>query len=80
MKTRISLKYFVSYCRFYIQSKIHKEGYPGRPVSSSVNCHTSNISKYVDYHLQSIVQKIRSYMQLRSDFLRKINKIEKNTR
>ena len=35
--------------RFYIQHKIHKECNPGRPVISSVNCHTSNISKYVDY-------------------------------
>ena len=35
--------------RFYIQPKIRKEGNPGRPVISSVNYHTSNISKYVDY-------------------------------
>ena len=35
--------------RFYIQPKIHKPSNPGRPVISSVNCHTS---KYVDYHLQ----------------------------
>ena len=58
--------------RFYIQPKIHKQGNPGRPVISSVNCHTSNISKYVDYHLQPIVQQIPSYIQGTSDFLRKI--------
>ena len=28
--------------------KIHKEGNPGRTVVSSINCHTTNISKYVD--------------------------------
>ena len=36
--------------QFYISPKIHKEGNPGRPVISSINCHTANISKYVDYH------------------------------
>ena len=28
--------------------KIHKEGNPGRTVVSSINCHTTNISKYAD--------------------------------
>ena len=63
--------------RFYIQRKIHKQGNPGRPAISSVNCHTSDISKYVDYHLQPIVQQIPSYIQDTSDFWRKINKVEK---
>ena len=49
--------------RFYIQPKIHKQGNPGRPVNDSVNFHTSNISKYVDYHLLPIVQQITSYVQ-----------------
>ena len=62
--------------RFYIQPKIHKPSNPGRPVISSVNCHTS---KYVDYHLQSIVQQIPSYIQGTSYFLLKINKMEKIT-
>ena len=63
--------------RFYIQPKIHKQDNPGRPAISSRNCHTSNISKYVDYHLRPIVQQIPCYIQNTSDFLRKINKIEK---
>ena len=41
--------------RFYIQPKIYQQNNPGRPVISSVNCHTWNISEYVDYHLQPIV-------------------------
>ena len=28
---------------FYMQPKIHKQGNPGRPVISSVNCHTTKI-------------------------------------
>ena len=46
--------------QFYISPKIHKEENPGRPVVSSINCHTANISKYVDYHLQPIMQQIPS--------------------
>ena len=42
--------------QFYAKSKIHKEGIPGRPMISSVNYHSSEISQYVDYHLQSIAQ------------------------
>ena len=36
--------------KFFSQSKIHKKGNPGRPVVSSANFHTSNISKYLGYH------------------------------
>ena len=42
--------------KFYLRLKINKEGKRGRPVVSSLNCHTANISKYVDYHLQPIVK------------------------
>ena len=40
--------------RFYLLPKIHKPNNPGRPVVSSINCHTEKISKYVDYHLQPL--------------------------
>ena len=36
---------------FYMQAKIHKECNAGRSVISSVNCHTTKISQYVDHHL-----------------------------
>ena len=49
---------------------MHKQGNPGRPVISSVNCLTSNISKYLDYHLQPIVQQIPPYIEDTNDFLR----------
>ena len=32
--------------KFYKSPKIHKEGNSGRPVVSSTNCHTANVSKY----------------------------------
>ena len=62
--------------RFYTQSKIHKEGNPGKPVISSVNCHTSQISEYVDYHLQPIAKQIPSYVKDASDFISKLKAVE----
>ena len=61
--------------RFYITPKIHKLGNPGRPVVSSVNCHTANISKYTDYHLQPVVKQIPSYIKDINDFINEINDI-----
>ena len=55
--------------KFYTRPKIHKTGNPGRPVVSSVNCHTSTISKYVNFHLQPIVKSIPSYGRDTTDFL-----------
>ena len=44
--------------KFYISPKIHKESNPGRPVINSVNYHTSEISRFVDHHLQPLVREI----------------------
>ena len=60
--------------KFYLRPKIHKEGNPGHPVVSSVNCHTANISKYVDYHLQPIVKETLSYVRDTQDILKKLEK------
>ena len=62
--------------RFYTQPNIHKEGNSGRPVSSSLNCHISKISQYVDYHLQPIVKQIPSYVKDTSDFISKPKALE----
>ena len=58
--------------QFYISPK----GNPGRPVVRSTNCHTANISKYVDYHLQPIVKQIPSYVKDTNDFINKINAVK----
>ena len=41
--------------KLHLLQKKHKENNPDRPMISLVNCHTDNISKYVDHHLQSLV-------------------------
>ena len=62
--------------KFYISPKIHKEGNPGRPVVSSINCHTANISKYIDYLLQPIVKRMPSHVKDTNDFINKINAVK----
>ena len=64
--------------KFYLRPKIHKEGNPGRPVVSSVNCHTANISKYVDYHLQPIVKEIPLYVK-DTRFSQKVRESKRHT-
>ena len=56
----------------YLLPKVHKPGNPGRPVVSSIGCHTENISKFVDYHLQPINQALPSYIKDSTDFLNKL--------
>ena len=60
---------------FYLKPKLHKECVPGRPVISSVNCHTSKKSEYADYHVQPIVREI-PHVKDAGDLLRKINAAE----
>ena len=58
--------------RFYLLPKIRKEGNPGRPVVSSVNSHTSKISKFVDHHIQPLAKGLISYVKDTTDFITKI--------
>ena len=51
--------------RLYLLPKVHKPGNPGRPVVSSIGCHTERISKYVDHHLQPLNQSLPSYTRIR---------------
>ena len=57
--------------------KVHKEVNPGRPVVSSIDCHTTKISKDTDHQLQSHVKELKSYVKDSTDFIRKINSMEK---
>ena len=62
--------------KFSLLPKIHKEGNPERPVIDSMNCHTAEISRYVDYHLQPEVTKLKSYTKDSTDAINKIKEIE----
>ena len=49
--------------KFYLPPKTHKQRKTGRPVVSSVNTHTVNISNHIDFYLQSIVKGIPSTLK-----------------
>ena len=40
---------------------------------NSIKCHTSEVSRFVDHHLQPLVRKIHSYIKDTNDFINKIN-------
>ena len=53
--------------------KIHEINNSGKPLASSIGCHSTNISKFVYYHLPPLVKNIPSYLQNSNDFLNKID-------
>ena len=57
--------------------KVHKEGNLGRPVVSSIDCHTTKTLKYMKNQLQPHVKELKSYVKDSTDFIRKINSMEK---
>ena len=59
--------------KFYISPKIHTPNNPRRLVINSIECHTSEISRFVDHHLQPVVKQIPSYMKDRNHFISKVN-------
>ena len=61
--------------RFYLLPKIHKPNNPGRPVVSSINCHTERISQYVDSHLQPLNKALPTYVQDSTDFIKKLENL-----
>ena len=60
--------------RFYLLPKIHKRlnSVPGRPVISNCGYLTENISSFLDFHLQPLAKKIKSFIKDSNDFLCKL--------
>ena len=59
--------------KFYIAPKINKEKNPRKPVINSINCHTSEISRFVDHYLQLSVKETPSYIKDNNDSANQIN-------
>ena len=55
---------------FYMLPKIHKEGNPGRPIVSTVNCPTELIREYLDSIFAPMVEKLPTYVKDSSEMLR----------
>ena len=63
MKPRTSL--------FYILPKIHKPKIPGRPIVSSINSVTENISEFLTKCIQPLTLNLSSHIKDTKDFLKK---------
>ena len=58
--------------KFYMLPKVHKPNNPGRPIIAAINSPTTNLSRYVDHHLQPLAEKLPSYIKDSGEFLRRI--------
>ena len=58
--TQLFLNKRPKFGKFYLLPKIYKRLYdaPGKLVISNCGFYTKNISSFVDFHLQSIAQKV----------------------
>ncbi|XP_071478870.1 uncharacterized protein [Diadema antillarum] len=57
----------------YFLPKIHKPNNPGRPIVSGCACPTVQISRFLDFHLRPLVEKLPSHLKDTTDFLNHIN-------
>ena len=62
--------------QFHIFPKVHKTNIPGRPVVSSVECHISKISKFVDHYFKPQAKPLPSYIKDTSGFINRIIEIK----
>ena len=59
--------------------KIHKRLHdlPGRPVISNIGYYNENISSVLDYNLQPLAQKVKSYIKDTNHFLNRLRSLGK---
>ena len=55
----------------YPLPKVRKSGSPGRPKLIAINHPCEKISQFIDFHLQSHVAKLPSFMKNTTDYLKK---------
>ena len=65
------------FARFYLLPNIHKRlhNVPGRPVISNSGYYTENISLFLEHHLQSLAQAVKSYVKDTNEFLKKLRSL-----
>ena len=61
---------------FYITPKVQKKDIPWQPVVSSIDCHTSELSKFVDHYLQPHTKALTSYVKDTTDFTNKLEYVK----
>ena len=58
--------------RFYLLPKIHKPSIPDRPICSSNNRRTENISCFLDHHIHKYMSELLSYVIDTQHFIKEI--------
>ena len=61
---------------FYITPKVHKKDAPGWSVVSSIDCHTSKFSKFVDHYLQTHTKALPCHVTDTTDFINKLENVK----
>ena len=61
---------------FYITPKVHKKDVPGWPVVSSIDCHTSKLSQFVDHYLQTHTKALPCHVKDTTDFINKLENVK----
>ena len=64
--------------KFYLNFKVHKPHEkipPGRPIVSQCGSVTSNIGKFIEYHINEAATQHPSYLQDTPDFIRMIERV-----
>ena len=54
-----------------------RQGNPGRPVVSSIDCHSTKISKHINSQIQPHVKELKLHVKDSIDFIEKTNSMEK---
>ena len=65
------------FARFYLLLKIHKrlQDVQGQPVFSNCGYYTKNIFYFLEFHLQTLAQDVKSYIKDTNDFLKKLRSL-----
>ena len=76
-----TIKYFMvkdpMFARFYLLPKIHKQLHdvPGRSVILNCCYYIENITLFLDFHLQTLARKVKSYIKDAIVFLKKLRSL-----
>ena len=60
---------------FYMLPKIHKPNNPGRPIVSTCDGPTENLSMYVDSFIKPLAQQVKSYIKDTNQFIQRLTEL-----
>ena len=78
-KTNLLESHNSTYLQKFIKKATRLEFNKFNKMVSSINCHTANISKYIECHWQPILKQISSYIRDTNDFINKISAVKSVT-